>query len=423
MTETRAAAEPGRDEFLRTALRHAPDRDLTPPSGLSQAILAAARQRHRPPAKPVVEPVPARAVPERRVPWSERLQWLWTPRYAGGLATVLVGALVVGLWMNEEPPPPVASRDRGGPTLAPPADVVPPPPAHAASAAAAPPQLQPAAARSSGDARSGVDSAGAREARTREAAPALAKQKSPAAAPAPAAAREPSPRAEAAVPQATVPLTKQETPPAATAGAPISESRRDVPQSSPAALPAREQAPRDAKRGDEGAATTARARADETDRHPAAVAAVAGPATGADAASPAPPRALRELLDAPTPPAPAVAASAASPALTLWRRAGAESAARTAIWTWQTGEASSPRSFDATGQEWLLRMVQAARGRWVDVAQATDHGAAIEARWWRDDQPVARLRIEAQGLRWLEPSGRIRYAPLEPAALERLRAF
>ena len=119
----------------------------------------------------------------------------------------------------------------------------------------------------------------------------------------------------------------------------------------------------------------------------------------------------------------AAAASAASPALTTWRRATRESATRSAIWTWQPGTAPTPRSFDADGQAWLLRVVQTARGRWVDVASDSDGAAALEVRWWRDDQPHARLRIEANGLRWIEPSGRIRYAALDAKAIERLREF
>ena len=68
-------------------------------------------------------------------------------------------------------------------------------------------------------------------------------------------------------------------------------------------------------------------------------------------------------------------------------------------------------------------MVQAARGRWVEVSERGESLDALEVRWWRDGWPHATLRIEAEGLRWIEPSGRIRYAPLDAGTLQRLRSF
>jgi hypothetical protein len=109
--------------------------------------------------------------------------------------------------------------------------------------------------------------------------------------------------------------------------------------------------------------------------------------------------------------------------LTLLRRARAETTAGTARWIWQPPGAPAPMLFDDAAQAWLLRVVQSARGRWVDVADPGGPGAAFEVRWWRDGQPHARLRIETAGLRWIEPSARIRYAPLEPPVLADLRRF
>jgi hypothetical protein len=125
----------------------------------------------------------------------------------------------------------------------------------------------------------------------------------------------------------------------------------------------------------------------------------------------------------PAPAAESAAPAAASPALTLLRRIRAESAVPSAQWTWQPPGAAAPRPVDADGEAWLLRLVQTARRRWVDVAVPSDAGGATEVRWWRDGEPHARLRIEAGGLRWLETSGRIRFAALEPHALERLRSY
>jgi hypothetical protein len=134
------------------------------------------------------------------------------------------------------------------------------------------------------------------------------------------------------------------------------------------------------------------------------------------------PSAAAGRVDAATmPSAAADAPAAASPALALLRRARAETEARSAIWTWRPEPGASARSFDADAQAWLQRLVYAARGRWADVAERSDNNGADELRWWRNDEPVALLRIEAQGLRWIEPSSRIRFAPMTADELERLR--
>lgn len=340
------------DEFLRAALRHAPDHALTPPSGVSQAILAAARRVHQNP-RPASEPAaPARAPVPRHVPWHERLQWLLTPRWAGSLAAGLVGALVLGLWFDQDLPGPTVSSERSAAIAqnerTPPA--APPPPAPAPAPATTTTPTRPPAPPAQDSAMRGA------------ATPEPARQGSAA----------PMPRGDAA------------------------PKRSDKPQDSAVAA----------------ADTRAKAEAESTLRREAPTARAATNEARVQAA-PAP----AALSAAPG------ASAAASPALTLWRRSTAESTARSAIWTWQPGDAPSPRSFDADAQAWLLRLVQSARGRWVDVAEASNGEAATEVRWWRDDQPHARLRIEAEGLRWIEPSGRIRYAPMDPAALARLRGF
>jgi hypothetical protein len=109
------------DEHLRAALRHAPDHGLSAPSRLSQAILAAAAQLHRP-AQPAPAPEPAapRVLPERQTSWREVLQSLLAPRWAGSIAAGLVAALVVGLWYGEEVPP-TAHDERVAATSPPPA--------------------------------------------------------------------------------------------------------------------------------------------------------------------------------------------------------------------------------------------------------------------------------------------------------------
>lgn len=432
MTTAPPRDEPPRDEYLRAALRHAPDHALTPPSGVNQAILAAARQVHRP--RPAVEATPAaraaapaRSVPRRSRPWHEQLQWLLSPRWAGGLASVLVGALVIGLWLDEEVPAPTAPREEDVASRAsqreaatPAASMAPPPTAATDSATAA---SEPALGKVLADVRSSPASVTAE----------------------PASAPPPESRANADTPKA---------PPERDAGLAAQALRRDgpgervtppQPQQRAAQAPDTTSTPGARDAAQEAASTPpspapAPMAPPQLERQAAARASAGGgvnagrpesrspdaadtkSATGATA--PTPESALRfraEALERPA--AVAAAASAASPALTTWRRATNESAARSAIWTWQPGADASPRSFDADGQSWLLRVVQTARGRWVDVAESSDGGAALEVRWWRDDQPHARLRIETQGLRWIEPSGRVRYAALGPAALERLRGF
>jgi hypothetical protein len=172
---------------------------------------------------------------------------------------------------------------------------------------------------------------------------------------------------------------------------------------------------------------------------------LAGPAVGTSAPAAAP--------QAATPPAPAVAEAnvqppaatmeqrkaavprdarvaelgaalaAASPAFTLLRRAQAELASGSVRWTWAAPGAAMMVPFDDAAQAWLSRVVQLARGRWLDVHERGESLDALEVRWWRDGWPHATLRIEAEGLRWIEPNGRIRYAPLDAATLQRLRNF
>lgn len=373
MSTSVSPEDPPMDEYLRAALRHAPDHALTPPAGVSQAILAAARQVHRP-VRPPPEPVAARAPVPRHVTWHERLQQLLSPRWAGSLATALIGALVVGLWFDQDLPTPTL-RSEEGPSMK----------AAERKAAAPVAPVAPAAVRDARETAAPPPALARGTATTPAAHPVAPSTAAPAQAP---PARE-APVAEVAPAGRTNPM------PTAPADSSDLARARDQPARNAVAEPRRTEA-------QVAAAAKEFAAAPEIAARPKL-----GGALGA--------------LARPEPVA--SAPGAASPALTLWRRAVAESNARTAIWTWQPANAPSPRSFDADGQAWLLRLVQTARGRWTDVAEASDGAAATEVRWWRDDRAIARLRIEAQGLRWLEPSGRIRFAPLEADALARLRGF
>jgi hypothetical protein len=320
---------------------------------LSQTILAAARNAHRP-ARATTPVPPVRVTVAHPKPLSFLLHWLASPRWAGGLATGLIAALGVGLWLDIGTQPVV---DR--PTAPTPA-----------------PSMQ-------GDNRSAE--APAQEARPT--APAPTQNSTPAEAP-PAAAAKRQPRTEvptpADKPEALKPQRSEpkQTPDRRAEGALRSEVDAipsPAPRDSPSELGAALAAPNAAS----GAALSPDVRA----------------AVGASAA-------------------------AASPALTLLRRARSELAAGSARWDWQAPGATGMAPFDDDAQVWLLRVVQAARGRWSDVAERAGPGAsdALEVRWWRDGWPHATLRIEAEGMRWIEAGGRIRYAPLDPAALQRLRS-
>lgn len=366
--------DPGHDEYLRAALRHAPDHGLTPPSSVTQTIFAAARQMHRPVRK-TVAPAPIRATIAGQPRWRQILRLLGSPRWAGGFATGLVAALVVGLWIDNDLPVPVSAPPDATRVIAARRDGAPEPAAAVANTA---------------EPRAGAVAEASREA-------------------APPAAR-PTPARKAIAP---APATPAPTPPSGTQGAggmtaerdthaapavqtpPLAESRSKLESAHPASIEPSRQA--DA--------------AAESKQDALGKAAVAGDQRMRMAA----PRAETAVEGA--------AQAAASPALTLLRHIRAESTAQSAQWTWQPPGATAPRPVDADAQAWLLRLVQSARGRWADVAVPSDPGAATEVRWWRDGQPHARLRIESAGLRWLEPSGRIRFAPMEPSALEPLRSF
>jgi hypothetical protein len=369
------------DPHLRAALRHAPDHALVPPSRLSATILSAARQAHRP-ARSAAAAAPVRMRAAGSRPLLVWLRRLASPRWASAMATGLVAALGFGLWLDLGIEP-VVERPRV---------VV----ANTATPAAQSSADAASALTPSGDA---VTTAG------RVAAPSTerATDTSP---PAPTAEGPPTAKAAAlppAVPADPRAAGRRGEP---SAGAP---GRRD--KSNPLTAPARQDAvaPRAAAAPAVAQAPSSRV-AEETT--PASRLNDTGAVSAARSARKA------EQSDAAS-----EAAPAASPALTLLRRARAETATGSARWTWTAPGSTTMAPVDDAAQAWLLGVVQSARGRWADVTDRGDSLDATEVRWWRDGWPHATLRIEAEGLRWLEPSGRIRYAPLEAATLQRLRSF
>jgi len=396
------------DAHLRAALRHAPDHALAPPAGVSQTILNAARQVHKP-ARPAATPAPAVRItvaPPRAIAWLR--QWFASPRLAGGLATGLVAALGLGLWIDlgREPlidrTPVEAAKEIRSSEATPAA-----PPAVGSGGASAdelrraPQQSAPPAAPVDGSStKRRTDATAAISERRVD--PTL--RQAPAARPAPPERRE-----ERVMPESEGGLAKV-APPAAPAPAAV-----------PAPAPRFEPAP--------AVAETARAQAEATPAAPMATAPGATDSQQRDAAmrsdmrmSSAAGRAAAVAgARASAVDSAADAVATASPAFALLRRTRSEMASGLARWTWMPPGKAAIVPLDEAAHEWLARVAQASRARWSDTTERASPGEALEVRWWRDDWPQATLRIEADGLRWIEHSGRIRHAPLDPATLQRLR--
>ena len=364
------------DPHLRAALRHAPDHALVPPAGVSQTILNAARQVHKP-ARPAATPAPAVRVtvaPPRAIAWLR--QWFASPRLAGGLATGLVAALGLGLWIDLEREPVIDRTPVQAAKELRSSDAVP-----AARAPAPEPEV---AANQQRDAPSAPAAAveAPRAKRAQRAAEAKAER----------APAEPLRQAPAApVPE------RRETEGALAKSAPAAAAPQAAAPVPP--LPAPQPAPAVADSAPPDAATRSDSRMSSAAGRAAALAGARLPGTEPAADS----------------------ASTASPAATLLRRARSERANGSARWTWMPPGKAAIVPVDAAGDAWLARVAQAARTRWTETAEHTGSGDALEVRWWRDDWPQATLRIETDGLRWIEHNGRAYHAPLDAATLERLR--
>ena len=127
-----------RDAHLLAALRHAPDRDVTPPAHVSAAILGHARQavRQAPKAHPPAWPGSLRAVFDR----------LWQPAPMAAFGTLAMATLIGVLWGGQDAPDATPSL-RSVPAAAA------PPPASAAASIA----VTPVRARGGANRREGCD--------------------------------------------------------------------------------------------------------------------------------------------------------------------------------------------------------------------------------------------------------------------------
>ncbi|HEU5293705.1 MAG TPA: hypothetical protein VFU71_02845 [Burkholderiaceae bacterium] len=410
------------DAHLRAALRHAPDHALSPPAGVSRAILAAAWQAHRP-ARPIAAP-PPRMRPAGRTPFAVWLQRLTSPRWAGVLASSLVAALGLGLWLDLATEP-VVQRPDGRATTAT------PPPASNTEAETATGAGAPSEATAANETRDATSANGSTAASRGAVKSAPGETALVAAAPATAARP-----ADRAAPRRDDHESVASQRPAADGRSVTEPAARQEKRATPHLEQAR-------VRGDQAADAVAEARAPAA--QPAApLAEAATAAAPADAKAPTSgPGETRAAAAAPqsgppTVPTPGATelraalapqgarkleiseAATASPAVTLLQRVRAETAAGSARWTWAAPGSAMMAPFDDAAQAWLQRVAQAARGRWSEVSDRGETHDAIEARWWRDGWPHATLRIEADGLRWIEAAG-IRHAPLDATTVQRLR--
>ncbi|MEO5843838.1 MAG: hypothetical protein ABIQ33_03250 [Caldimonas sp.] len=87
-----------RDAWLREALRHAPDSDALPPSGVSEAILAKAHAAARAAATPAARRSATHATPAN--PLAAFWNWLARPPVAAGFASVMAATLVGLMWWD-----------------------------------------------------------------------------------------------------------------------------------------------------------------------------------------------------------------------------------------------------------------------------------------------------------------------------------
>jgi len=93
--------DPDRDDYLREALRHAPDAQVQPPTALSALILNEARTKARD-AKPPARPA--------RIPLLGLWDWLARPSVAAGFAGLMAATLVGVMWWDQPMDPALPRR-------------------------------------------------------------------------------------------------------------------------------------------------------------------------------------------------------------------------------------------------------------------------------------------------------------------------
>lgn len=361
-------ADTERDAHLRRALRHAPDADLAPPPALRDLILREAQAKAR-------EGAPRAAAAGRKTPLQALWDWIGQPRFAGGLAAVMVIGFAGLLWRERPVETALPSREavQAPAAVAPaarPAPEAAPSPSPATPTAPAAPITSPTAAAKP-----------APKASVRREAPATDRAQPPPAAPAPAPApaparvvAEPPPQAEARASVAPTDAAPERT----------LEAKKERQE------PRQESLAR--QRSDYASGSAAKAAA-----APAPLSlSIASPAPGGDAAGPPAIATLRQAI-------------AAEPTRWYWQRPGGPS-----------------HPFDNAISAWLGRLEAVSRGRW----QTVDAGAAVptlpspeaELQLLRNGDVSQRLRIGDDAVSWQRGDhGDLLRAPLDAATLAALR--
>lgn len=367
------------DAHLLAALRHAPDRGVAPPPGLSARILAQAQQ--------AVAPAPA-------APWLQRLRQglralsrlLSQPALTGALATVALATVIGVMWrsgapVDSEPGLTEATRPAFEPAASAPAVSERRREVEVAEVAAAPPQVLAAASP-------------------------VARAKPPARAQGETPGRPKVPHPAGHVDDSRRRLAgAAETPAAAAPQAPTAPvTAAAVAKPAPADDLAREVESAQANR----ARTAERMEITGTSPRPLAAVLDALREQPADVqVVPVPPRSAQ----APTP----SDAQADKLSEGLRRRLATDGSL--------AAKASAPPTEPATAdRQWLARVAHAAQGRWEPVATPTDHvrGGGHTVQIGGTD--VGRLVLTDGGVLWVPVTGPAWHADLSPATLQALRA-
>jgi len=454
-----------RDAWLREALRHAPDANAAPPSGVSEAILLKARAAARtgaPGARRVgsrgANPNPLLAI------WD----WLARPPVAAGFASVMAATLVGLMWWDRPmdegmPRPPAVTSDRN--EAAPPlASTSPAPraaPVPAPAVVAAPPAPQAESAKSTTSATSSD-----KQAATDDGAAGRRQRSEP----------KPPPSLDAKVTEGGAMSDKRKVEPLAKERAPSAEAKNEAAAAFPA-TPAERETQAARKSIEAPAATTTpprdaapapfndlaqrqRALGELRAKDDAVVAAAPPAQAGAPATAPLQPEAERARLDKAQQPdatspagaaanADAVGRAPAPPRSNVPLRAGTPAAdspltrvlvaiaADPGRWSRRTPSGDLV-ALDPTWRAWLAELDAATAGRWrardgttssADISDRGRDGAAADGgattlRLVSDGRLAAVVRVEGTTVQLdaAPGSGGERWqAALSPAAVERLR--
>lgn len=375
-----------RDAYLREALRHAPDAQLQPPSGLSAFILNEARAKAR-------DGTPAARPPRGlgAAVWA----WLARPSVAAGFAGVMAATLVGLMWWDQpmdpalprRPEPAAATAPAPVAPAAPPSVVTTPAPVAAAPAVPPAPPAQEAKRRATAqpelkqEQRKPAQDADKKMAESATVATPAAPPVTPAA-----------PAAEATGGLAQPP--REEAPAAAKPAPPMPPA----PAAAPSAF---------ADQATRSADTLAKAKSSNAEPARSRLATGAAEATNARGAAKAESNELRERQEA--------------EAFATIGRLRAAIAAEPERWAWQRGSGTAQAMNDAL-YGWLAQLDNATRSPWpTRVARETAPALGRELQLLRGGRVLHTLRLTERGVLW-ENGQSSRQFELPAATLAELQA-